>query len=83
MNADEWHATKPGADTAIALAMANVLLNERVAIRADANAPRCPLRIHSRKAQGDQRRRRRSDPPGGSREFASARPSLSGGRRNR
>ena len=68
MNADEWHATKPGADTAIVLAMANVLLNERSGNPADANALRgSPCRIHSREGPGDQRRRRGSDPPGGPR----------------
>jgi molybdopterin-containing oxidoreductase family iron-sulfur binding subunit len=40
LNADEWHAPKPGSEAAIALAMANVLLNERTGNPADANGLR-------------------------------------------
>jgi molybdopterin-containing oxidoreductase family iron-sulfur binding subunit len=39
-NADEWHVSRPGGDTAIALAMANVILSERTGAPADANALR-------------------------------------------
>jgi molybdopterin-containing oxidoreductase family iron-sulfur binding subunit len=76
MNADEWHPTKPGADTAIVLAMANVLLNERSGNPADANALRGALAAFTpEKAQeasgvGAEVIRRVA------REFASAKPSL-------
>ena len=76
MNADEWHPTKPGADTAIVLAMANVLLSERSGNPADANALRGALAAFTpEKAQeasgvGAEVIRRVA------REFASAKPSL-------
>jgi anaerobic selenocysteine-containing dehydrogenase/Fe-S-cluster-containing dehydrogenase component len=43
LNADEWHASRPGGDTAIALAMANVILTERTGAPADANSLRGAL----------------------------------------
>ncbi len=43
LNADEWHAPRPGSEAAIALAMANVLLNERTGNPADANGLRNAL----------------------------------------
>jgi molybdopterin-containing oxidoreductase family iron-sulfur binding subunit len=42
-NADEWHVSRPGGDTAIALAMANVILTERTGAPADANGLRGAL----------------------------------------
>ena len=42
-NADEWHVSRPGGDTAVALAMANVILTERTGAPADANALRSAL----------------------------------------
>ena len=43
MNADEWHATHPGSDAAVALAMANVILSERNRAPNDANTLRSVL----------------------------------------
>jgi anaerobic selenocysteine-containing dehydrogenase/Fe-S-cluster-containing dehydrogenase component len=40
INADEWHITRPGGETAIALAMVNVIMGERSGTPADANALR-------------------------------------------
>jgi anaerobic selenocysteine-containing dehydrogenase/Fe-S-cluster-containing dehydrogenase component len=76
MNADEWHATKPGADTAIVLAMANVLLSERSGNPADSNALRgalgafTPEKAQETSGVGAEIIRRVA------REFASAKPSL-------
>ena len=42
-NADEWHVSRPGGDTAVALAMANVILTERTGAPADANGLRAAL----------------------------------------
>jgi molybdopterin-containing oxidoreductase family iron-sulfur binding subunit len=39
-NADEWHVCRPGGDTAVALAMANLILTERTGAPADANGLR-------------------------------------------
>jgi molybdopterin-containing oxidoreductase family iron-sulfur binding subunit len=76
MNADEWHASKPGTEAAIALAMANVLLTERSGNPPDANALRGTLAAYTpEKAQqetgvGAEVIRRVA------REFASNRPGL-------
>jgi len=47
MNADTWHGAVPGTETVVALAMANVILNERSGAPADANALRAMLAEHS------------------------------------
>jgi anaerobic selenocysteine-containing dehydrogenase/Fe-S-cluster-containing dehydrogenase component len=39
-NADEWHVSRPGGDTAVALAMANVILSERSGAPGDAHSLR-------------------------------------------
>jgi molybdopterin-containing oxidoreductase family iron-sulfur binding subunit len=76
LNADEWHAPRPGSEAVIALAMAGVILNERAANPADANALRGMLAAYTpEKAQeesgiGAEVVRRLA------REFASAQPSL-------
>ncbi|HWA57405.1 MAG TPA: molybdopterin-dependent oxidoreductase [Gemmatimonadales bacterium] len=76
LNADEWHAPRPGSEAAIALAMANVLLAERSGNPADANGLRGALAAWTpEKAQeatgvGAEIIRRVA------REFASAQPSL-------
>lgn len=54
LNADEWHAPRPGSEAVIALAMANVLLNERSGNPADANGLRGALAAYTpEKAQQD------------------------------
>ena len=54
LNADEWHALKPGSEAVIALAMANVILSERSVNPADANGLRGMLASHTpEKAQQD------------------------------
>ncbi len=76
MNADEWHASRPGGDTAVALAMANVILGERTGSPADANAVRgalarfTPEMAAEASGLGPEVIRRLA------REFASASPSL-------
>jgi molybdopterin-containing oxidoreductase family iron-sulfur binding subunit len=47
MNADEWHTHQPGRESAIALAMANVILSERSANPNDANALRGMLAAYT------------------------------------
>jgi molybdopterin-containing oxidoreductase family iron-sulfur binding subunit len=76
LNADEWHAPRPGSEAVIALAIANVLLTERSGNPADANGLRGALAAYTpEKAQQDSgvgaeiiRRI--------AREFAGAQPSL-------
>jgi molybdopterin-containing oxidoreductase family iron-sulfur binding subunit len=76
MNADEWHMPRAGSDAALALAMANVILNERTAAPADANglrallAPWTPEAAFKETGIGADVIRRIA------REFASAKPSL-------
>ncbi len=54
LNADEWHALKPGSEAVIALAMANVILAERSVNPADANGLRGVLAGYTpEKAQQD------------------------------
>jgi anaerobic selenocysteine-containing dehydrogenase/Fe-S-cluster-containing dehydrogenase component len=76
MNADEWLTARPGSETAIVLAMANVLLTERSGNPADANALRgalsswTPERAQEASGIGSEVIRRIA------REFATASPSL-------
>jgi anaerobic selenocysteine-containing dehydrogenase/Fe-S-cluster-containing dehydrogenase component len=76
MNADEWHALRPGTEGIVALAMANVLLSERAGNPGDANTLRAGLAAYTpEKAQqesgiGAEVIRRLA------REFVSARPAL-------
>ncbi|MFN8650636.1 MAG: molybdopterin-dependent oxidoreductase [Gemmatimonadales bacterium] len=76
LNADEWHAPKPGSEAAIALAMANVILGERSQAPADANGLRgalgawTPEKAQEATGVGAEIIRRIA------REFASAQPSL-------
>ena len=76
MNADEWHTPNPGSEAVVALAMANVILNERSGNPADANTLRGLLAAYTPdKAQqesgiGSEVIRRLA------REFASAKPGL-------
>lgn len=54
LNADEWHAPRPGSEAVVALAIANVLLNERSNNPADANGLRGALAAYTpEKAQQD------------------------------
>ncbi|HET9276369.1 MAG TPA: molybdopterin-dependent oxidoreductase, partial [Gemmatimonadales bacterium] len=43
LNADEWHATRPGSEAALALAMAQVILSERTSAPEDASGLRGAL----------------------------------------
>lgn len=76
MNADEWHAPKPGSEAAIALAMAHVLLAERSGNPSDANglrgllAPYTPEKAQQESGVDSEVIRRIA------REFASAKPGL-------
>jgi molybdopterin-containing oxidoreductase family iron-sulfur binding subunit len=76
MNADEWHTPNPGSEAIVALAMANVILNERSGNPADANglrgalAPFTPDKAQQETGIGAEVIRRLA------REFASAKPGL-------
>ena len=54
MNADEWHAVRPGGDTVIALAMANVILSERSGAPSDANGLRNALGRYTPEMAADE-----------------------------
>jgi molybdopterin-containing oxidoreductase family iron-sulfur binding subunit len=76
MNADEWHTVRPGTEAIIALAMANVILNERSGNPSDANALRAMLSAYTpekaeRESGIDAEVIQRI-----AREFVSARPGL-------
>lgn len=76
MNADRWYAVRPGTETAIVLAMCNVLLGERSGAPSDANALRgslaewTPERAQNESGVGAEAIRQVA------REFASASPGL-------
>ena len=54
MNADEWHAVRPGAEAVVALAMANVVLSERNRAPADAGILRSLLARYTPEAAAEQ-----------------------------
>ena len=76
MNADEWHAPRPGSEAVIALAMANVLLAERSGNPADANALRGVLAAYTPEKAQDESGVGAEIIRRVAREFASAAPSL-------
>jgi molybdopterin-containing oxidoreductase family iron-sulfur binding subunit len=76
LNADEWHPTKPGSEAALALAMANVILSERTAAPADANALRGALAAWTPERAAEATGLTAPAITRLAREFASAKPGL-------
>jgi molybdopterin-containing oxidoreductase family iron-sulfur binding subunit len=76
LNADEFHPVAPGSETALALAMANIILSERTSAPADANALRAVLAEHTAERAAQVTGMAAEAVTHLAREFASARPSL-------
>lgn len=76
MNADTWHAVRPGSETVIALAMAQTILSERTGAPADANALRGALAPFTAERASQESDLTAEAIRTLAREFASARPSL-------
>jgi len=76
LNADEWHAVAPGSETALALAMANLIISERSGAPADANALRGMLAEHTAERAAQATGMTAEAVTRLAREFASAQPSL-------
>ncbi|HUL69513.1 MAG TPA: molybdopterin-dependent oxidoreductase [Gemmatimonadales bacterium] len=76
MNADEWHAIRPGSDAVLALAMANLIMSERTGAPADANGLRGVLAPHTPEAAAQETGLPAEAIKRIAREFASAKPSL-------
>ena len=76
MNADEWHALRPGTEAVLALAMANVLLAERSGAPGDANALRATLARYTPETAAQETGVSADTIRRVAREFASAKPSL-------
>ncbi len=76
MNADEWHASAPGTEAVVALAMAHVILAERSGAPSDANALRGVLAPYTPEMAAGECGLSADAIRLLAREFASARPSL-------
>jgi molybdopterin-containing oxidoreductase family iron-sulfur binding subunit len=76
LNADEWHATVPGSEAVLALAMANLVLTERSGAPSDANALRGALAEYTPQRAAEATGLDTETVLRLAREFASAQPSL-------
>jgi molybdopterin-containing oxidoreductase family iron-sulfur binding subunit len=76
LNADEWHALRPGTEAIVALAMAGVILNERSNNPNDANALRGMLAAYTPEKAQQESGIGAEVIRGIAREFASADPGL-------
>jgi anaerobic selenocysteine-containing dehydrogenase/Fe-S-cluster-containing dehydrogenase component len=76
MNADEWLVTRPGGDTAVALALGNIILTERRSAPGDANGLRAALAAYTPDMAAQESGVGADVIRRVAREFASASPSL-------